>query len=306
MGSFADSETSPAKEQWEPVLEKLWAVVEGDQELSQHYHISEVWAPEWPSHGESALLNASKMEKNNIKGIAVSIWGLGIAALFNEGHLHNKQVIAVSFCIGNQGLLNGLRQFSASMPPIISLIIVEPILFDRETVPSPEHKRSKVLVDIMIRTIKGQNETWPNRQEAKQYLTKRLPWSTWDTSVLESYLHYGLVDTFDVDGKPIVKTICSRAEETAAYENYNDTWTALDQVTALNPFIPIYFVFGSQDRLIPQVWKACATDASKGRKPAGVHRIEASHNVVQEKPREFAVLLSQLIREIVQHSRPKL
>ncbi|KAK7047438.1 hypothetical protein VNI00_006669 [Paramarasmius palmivorus] len=290
------------KEQWEPVVEKLWIHAKAN---AQNYRICEIWAPEWQSHGESGILNRSVIETNNVKGLVVSVWGLGLAALLKQPYLRGKRVIGVGFSIGNLALLNALREFSKSAPPVIGLVILEPILFDRET-SSPENPRSQAVVNIMMKGIKSQGECWPDREQAKKYLTKRLPWSRWDASVLDKYLTFGLMDTTDTAGSSVVKTICSRAEEASAYENYVDAWSALATVEELSPIIPIHVVFGTEDRLIPRAWKNCAIDASKGRKIAGVHEIVASHMIPHEKPEELAILLAQLIQGMMADLRSKL
>ncbi|KAJ4469260.1 Alpha/beta hydrolase fold-1 [Lentinula aciculospora] len=294
------------KEQWEPVLTKLWDEVEGNKDLSRCYTISEAWTPEWQSHGESAILNKSVFARDNIQGISVSVWATGLAALFTQGYLKNKKVIAVGFSIGNLAILNGFRPFlSSGKPPVIGLIVVEPLMFDRET-SSPDHPKSNVMVKLMKKGIQSQAENWSDREAARQYLTKQLPWSQWERSVLESYLQYGLEDSTDATGKPVVKLICSRAEEASTYGRYLESWDALSMLEQLCSSIPIHVVFGSKDRLIPREWKASVVDASKGRKVAGVHQIQASHMVPAEKPEDFARLVSQLIQDIVCNPLSKL
>ncbi|KAF9262111.1 hypothetical protein L218DRAFT_904238 [Marasmius fiardii PR-910] len=290
------------KEQWEPTLEKLWEQAESDPDLSQCYRITEVWAPEWHSHGESAILNRAVIQSNSVRKIVVSHWGIGLAAFIREGHLENKRVIFVGFSSGNLAMLNCLREFSASKPPVVGLVIVEPILFDKETA-SPSHSKSQAVFNLLIKGVRSQAETWRNREEAKKYLTKRPPWCLWDQTVLANYLQHGLMDFVDAGGDQAVKTICPRDGEAAVYENYSDTWSAMSELEQLSPFIPIHVVFGGREKFIPQEWRAGCVDVSKGRNVAGVHTVpEAAHMIPQEKPAEFAKLLSQLVRDIVVHN----
>ncbi|KAJ3911175.1 Alpha/beta hydrolase fold-1 [Lentinula edodes] len=287
------------KEQWEPVLANLWDEAEGNADFARCYHISEAWTPEWPSHGESATLNKPVLLENNIQGISVTVWASGISAFFMQGYLKNKQVIAVGFSIGTLAMFNGLCPiFSAEKStPVIGLVVVEPLMFDRET-SSPDHPRSNMIVKMMKKGIMSQAENWPNQEAARQYLTKQLPWSQWEQSVFESYMCHGL-ENYEVNGKQGVKLICSRAEEASTYGQYQESWDALSMLEQLSSIIPIHVVFGSKDKLIPREWKACVIDTSKGRKVAGVHQIEASHMVPAEKPADFAKLVSQLIRDII-------
>ncbi|KAL0564215.1 hypothetical protein V5O48_017836 [Marasmius crinis-equi] len=213
------------------------------------------------------------------------MWGRGLAAFINEGHLQNKRIIMVGFSARTIAMFNGLGEFLGERIPVVGLVVVEPILYDQETA-SPAHPQWQAASELMIKGVKAQKEIWPDQEEAKQYLVKRPPWCRWDQSVLDSYLRYGLTEFSGADGTQAIRTICLRAEEASIYDHYEDIWRAMNVMEKLSCMVPIHVVFGAKDRIM-------------GRKVAGVHKVDTSHMVPQEKPGEFADLLSQLIRDIL-------
>jgi hypothetical protein len=82
--------------------------------------------------------------------------------------------------------MNALREFTPSELPIAGIILIEPVLFDKET--SDLTPQTPQIAEIMRKSILSQKHFWPDVDSAKDYLTKRPPWSGWHPDILNTYL----------------------------------------------------------------------------------------------------------------------
>lgn len=62
IASLAFAETSADKEQWEPVMESLYALQVQSESGAEPQAVREAWAFDWQSHGESAVLNEEALK----------------------------------------------------------------------------------------------------------------------------------------------------------------------------------------------------------------------------------------------------
>ncbi|THG95994.1 hypothetical protein EW026_g5760 [Hermanssonia centrifuga] len=85
------------KEHWEPVLENLLPQLQ-DSSFSIH----EIWAFDWQSHGDSAVLNAGIFSRHEYAPTTVD-WGNALAT-FVKAFLMNHRIV----CIGHSPLFDNM------------------------------------------------------------------------------------------------------------------------------------------------------------------------------------------------------
>lgn len=66
------------------------------------------------------------------------------------------------------------------------MILIEPVLFDKET--SDLTPQTLPLAELMHKSINSRKTFWLDVDSAKEYLTKRSPWSSWHPDILKVYL----------------------------------------------------------------------------------------------------------------------
>lgn len=145
---------------------------------------------------------------------------------------------------------------------------------------------------MVIAAIVGKRGSWPTRQDARLWLSRRPPWKDWEPRVLDLFVEFALRDlpteTYP-DAKGGVTLRCTRQQEVTGYTYHQDAIDGVERLTELCPILPIHCIFGEKTDLIAAETQAALLDPNSGRKMASVARIPgAGHLVVQEQPFKLA------------------
>ncbi|KAJ7624314.1 hypothetical protein DFH06DRAFT_1104519 [Mycena polygramma] len=82
------------KEQWEPTIIRIL-----ERKASQ---VHEAWAFDWPTHGDSAILNREllKTSPSRVYGVSASEWSGGIATFVNSPFMRGKCLVGIGHSAG--------------------------------------------------------------------------------------------------------------------------------------------------------------------------------------------------------------
>ncbi|KAJ6613733.1 Alpha/beta hydrolase fold-1 [Mycena sp. CBHHK59/15] len=282
------------KEQWEPVIEKLYAL---HSERSLAPQIREVWSFDWQSHGESAALNAKAL-KDDTKSAPLDQWGSAIAGFIKSHFVKAHHLVGIGYSSGTIGLMLSTRHFEKC--PYVGIILVEPSMMDKETWDA-NHDEIQPAFDMVTNAVMHRRNVWASKEAAHKYFMARFPWNGWDSRIVGLFSEHGLTDTKDKDGNACVVRQCPTIHEASAFQvNLEVTWDAAEQVSKLSGIVPVHVVFGERVDLMPQVIRDCVVDKTKGRKVDSITTIpEVGHTIVQELPDVVGLTISCLLDAIL-------
>ncbi|KAJ7158639.1 Alpha/beta hydrolase fold-1 [Mycena filopes] len=186
---FAHS-TSNHKEQWEVVISRVFELFPG--------RLNEMWAIDWQSHGQSAVVNESALVG---RVVTVGDYAEILTHFLESPHVAGKQIIAVGHSISTCAWTFAVFQLTLRVSPIVGLILFEPV-----------HILPPIAADD-DRILRGQanysrRSTFPSREVAAQWARRRMPWKTWDERVFKCYM----------SGSPEVTTSCDTSQEMWQYK----------------------------------------------------------------------------------------
>ncbi|KAJ7453156.1 Alpha/beta hydrolase fold-1 [Mycena latifolia] len=255
------------KEQWEPTIEKLFAL------QSRSSRIREAWTFDWQSHGESAVLNEEALTGDE-KAAPLDRWAAAIAGFIKSDFVKGHRLVGVGHSSGTVGLMVSTRHFDKC--PYAGLILVEPSMMDQQ-IWEANHEEIQPAFDMVTNAVMHRRDVWTSKEAAHKYFISRFPWNTWDPRVVTLFAEHGLRESTDKDGKPCVVRKCPAIHEASAFQvNLEITWVAAAQVAKLSGVVPIHVVYGENVDMInlfqplmiprrPQIIRDGVIDKAKGR-----------------------------------------
>ncbi|KAF7330197.1 Alpha/beta-hydrolase [Mycena venus] len=281
------------KEQWEPIIEKLYAL-RRDSSISSR--IREVWSFDWQSHGESAVLNEEAL-KDGSGSAPTERWASAITEFVKSDLVKGHRLIGISYSSGTIALMGTTRHFDPDKCPYAGLILVEPSMMDEEACNTNKEILSRFA--SITKAVTHRLNVWTDRETAHKYFIGHLPWKTWDSRVTRLFAEYGLKDAKDSEGNACVVRACPTIHEASAFQvNLKSAWTGVEQISKLSGLVPIHVVFGERVDLMPKAILDSVVDETKGRKVSSVTRIPGGHTIVQEQPDSVGSTLSHLLDTI--------
>ncbi|KAJ6549469.1 Alpha/beta hydrolase fold-1 [Mycena sp. CBHHK59/15] len=284
------------KEQWEPVIEKLYALQSGGETLPR---IREVWSFDWQSHGESAVLNEDALEGDPTSS-PVDRWADAVAVFtksnFVEGHL----LVGIGYSSGTMALMVSTTHFAPDQCPYIGIILVEPTIMDQETWDTKRNEIQPAFA-MVTNAVNHRRDLWSSKEAAHQFFLGRFPWNTWDPRVVALFVKHALRDVKDKDGNSCVSRSCPKIHEANAFQvNMKVTWDAAEQVAKLSGVVPIHVILGEEVDLMPGAIRDSAIDTTKGRRVDSITRIpNVGHAVVQQLPDVLSSTISDLLSVMI-------
>ncbi|KAG7099923.1 hypothetical protein E1B28_001718 [Marasmius oreades] len=277
------------KETWKPLIEHLFQLAGSN---GAPVNIAEAWSIECPNHGESAVINASDIDKT--WGDSWDGWEYpkAMLAFINSRpagiNFYERELIAVGHSHGGNSLvllheLQPRLQFS-------SFILMDPTL-GRE---SPAKDRMQ---RILTHLTWCKNDTWMNRKLALKELSTQPGFRNWHPEVLKLYVAHGLTehpakkypDPWTFKG---VTLACNKRYETACYRadsHHPRAWNVLHELYRCGP--PVHLIHSLQDEFDGSVLKEeqAAGDPESSAKPVSIQKIsKGGHMFVQTMPIETA------------------
>ncbi|VDB85735.1 unnamed protein product [Peniophora sp. CBMAI 1063] len=280
------------KETYEPMLRHLL-----ERAKYSLYHVEEIWSIDFAQHGDSGLLNASKMgviydHMDSVRDLAnfflhyLPEGGTETGSLpthlarvtpnvtrrREEGGLR-RRVVAVAH---SQGAAY-IPLVAYHYPGLISgMFMVDPVLYAPDA--DKTARRSAFTKNLI-----SQRDRWPSREAAYDAL-KKSAWGAWDDEVLRVYVEHALTENH-LGG---VTLKCPAFLGAALHENLisREAWMA---IPALEPSLPMHWVLPTpEESFIPESlvegpWRRPRGAASSCSIVAG-----GGHLIVQTKPQEVA------------------
>ncbi|RDX51314.1 alpha/beta-hydrolase [Lentinus brumalis] len=278
------------KETWIPTIEHLFDL----QATTAHpsFTIIEAWSIDSPSHGQSAILNDVRL-LSHPKGITAHEVSRALQVFLKSGLMAGSLLVGIAHSASVSVMSLSTLGYSVDDLPYSSLIFVDPPIMTREVFARATRKGKawKLLVEM----AKTRKDTWPSREAARDWMSKRLPWSSWTARCLDLFVEYALRDlptAIYPDRADGVTLCCTRDQEAAGYIYHQDGFDSLDRLGELCSVIPVHCIFGEKEDVVPKFVKAGFVDAKQGRKMASITTVpSAGHLVVQEKPEGLATAI---------------
>ncbi|KAF7343864.1 AB hydrolase-1 domain-containing protein [Mycena sanguinolenta] len=284
------------KEQWEPTIERIFALRPGI--------VREVWAFDWQTHGESAVLNSQllRTSPSRVYGVSALEWSDAIAAFVNSPRMRGKRIVPIGHSAGAGTMSASIFLPSAfgnyllimnfcgmirvlttkdklvSEIPYASFILIEPTIISRDLFYAYLEDRAGQM-EFVVAATTARRERWRSREDAHSWMSKRVPWELWDPRVVRKLNEHGLADA--PDGGVAIKG--DRLQEALSYPDVQPHFDAAQELCRISLNIPVHFIWGGEGSLVPQFVQD-ALAKSDGRVAASVTRIDAGHMVVQEQP----------------------
>ncbi|KAJ7806152.1 alpha/beta-hydrolase [Mycena olivaceomarginata] len=275
------------KEIWEPTIESLF-------NASSPQVIREAWAVDCQNHGESAIANEATLSEHPR---FLDIWEYANAlATFRREVIKQDKVVVIAHSAGAvAGVLVTMFFNPPDKIPFTSIILVEPPLFSKamyELHKTPMYSAVAAMTPM-------RRDVWSDFQTAKQWMMKRLPWSSWSPEAMDKYVAYGLreLPTMHYPNKTGVTLACTKEDEAAAYASGDEDFDALWRLNQICEKLPVHIIWADIDDLFSKELKDSITDPIQGRTFASITRVaESGHMIPQEKPK----LLAKSILAILQ------
>jgi len=257
------------KEQWEPTIQHIFQ--------RRHSQVHEAWAVDWPTHGDSAVLNRELLETSpsRVYGVSAFEWSEAIAAFVRSPHLRGKRIVPVGHSAGGGTMVLTTKDVPELALEYASIILIEPTIVPRELFYREVDERVSTMEFVVTATL-SRREKWRSREDAHAWLSRRIPWDSWDPRVVRMFSEYGLEDT--PDGGVMIKG--NRRQEALCYADAEPHFVGAEQLGKISGKVPVHFIWGSGSPLVPQF----VQDALCNGNAASVTRVEGGHLVVQEQP----------------------
>ncbi|KAJ7075183.1 Alpha/beta hydrolase fold-1 [Mycena belliarum] len=282
------------KEQWEPVVERLYAP---QSHCAVSPPIREIWLLEWQSHGQSAVLNEEALKDDPLSAL-MDQWAHGIAEFIKSDFVKGHRLVGVGYSSGAIALMVSTMYFEKC--PYLGCILVEPTIADKDTWQSNLETVIQPGFDLVNKAVTRRRNAWANRDEAHTFFAGRSPWKTWDPRVVELFVKYALKESKDKDGNDCVTRKCPTLHEATALQvNDKAPWAAADQIAKLCGVVPMHAILAELVDSMPRVLRDSAVDKSKGRVVDSITTIpNVGHSVIQALPDVIGSTILRLLHEI--------
>ncbi|KAJ7470743.1 Alpha/beta hydrolase fold-1 [Mycena latifolia] len=283
------------KEQWEPVIERLYALQSPCDHSSR---IREVWSLEWQNHGESAVLNEEAL-KDDPRSAPMDGWASGVAEFVKSDFVKGHRLVGVGYSSGAIALMVSTLHFEKC--PYLGIILVEPTVTDKETWEANHEKIIKPAFELVNKAVTHRRNSWVSKEATHEYFIGRSPWKSWDPRVVELFTEHALRNSKDKDGNDCVVRKCPTIHEATALQlNDKAPWDAAEQVTKLSGIVPIHVIFAELVDSMPRVLRDSAVDRSQGRIVDSITTIpNVGHSIIQALPDVVGSTISGLLNDIL-------
>ncbi|EIN08046.1 hypothetical protein PUNSTDRAFT_104270 [Punctularia strigosozonata HHB-11173 SS5] len=237
--------TGSLKEQWEPMLKRLFDL---SRTKPPSERIREAWCFDRQNHGDSAVLNRDRL-RSRPDGVAE--YGAGVAHFLRSDHVRGHRIIAIGHSSGTAALTLSSRDFPTGNLPYEGIVLIEAAITDKEEYYANVTARERAL-GLVQKATRARRRTWGSREEARAWMSRRVPWNSWDPRSVKFFVKYGL-RVVDVDGNVQVTLKCDPAQEASAFGDVYGHFDSFDELKRICPHIPVHLIFGSKIELMSVV-----------------------------------------------------
>ncbi|KAJ8702118.1 hypothetical protein PTI98_000861 [Pleurotus ostreatus] len=274
------------KEQWEPTIQAIF---------ERASNIREAWAFDWQNHGDAAVLNKNALsERKDDWAVTVYDWAAAISAFVRSDHVKGHNIIPIGHSAGAATAVLTTKYLPLQPKPYPAIILVEPSVVAKELFEATIDDRMEQM-EFVVRMTMTRRDHWASKDEAFAWLSKRYPWSTWDTRVVKLLADHGLEQ--HEDG---ARLKCHRKHEAVSYTQVEGHFEAAALLATISTTIPIHLVWGENEDIIPEIIRDSLSDASAGRSVTSTRVVEeAGHMIVQEKPDALANAICEVLHDYI-------
>ncbi|KAG6810634.1 hypothetical protein H0H92_011039 [Tricholoma furcatifolium] len=239
------------KEQWEPTIDELYALLDGPHGSPK---IREVWSIDAPNHGDAAILNEDVLKwgyepifpwEEYARAIHTFLTGLGTGVNVD---FSTRRLVGVGHSMGAVCLMLSLGY--SSKLKFESLILCELM--------SMHERFAAKAAEMLINGGSNRRDIWPSFEEAYKVLKSRAAWKVWDDRVLRIFVT--LVASFDAGwqnqgiralptstypDKEGVTLKCTRVQETACYRDAMGPSRAYNLLRPMTRRVPVHLIYGA-------------------------------------------------------------
>ncbi|KAI0651181.1 alpha/beta-hydrolase [Trametes meyenii] len=283
------------KEAWEPTLQLILA---SDALRTGLPTIREVWSFDMPNHGEAAQNNRDLL-KSLKQPLTVDDYAESVRHFIATGILRGHRLVCIGHSLGATAqILTTISELEGPAPVVYeAIIMVEPPLQTLECWEENIEAQNS-LIEGTARGALRRRDTWDSREDAKRYFEERFPWDSWNSQVLELYVHHGLRElespTTCLSG---VTLCCPKEQEGPAYAYLAGHFRAVEHLrSGLDPFLPVHWVTGEDEDIAPEY---IHQSMMRLRPVASAHKVpNAGHFVVQQNPEGLANALIRVLFKV--------
>ncbi|ORZ01065.1 Alpha/Beta hydrolase protein [Syncephalastrum racemosum] len=268
------------KETLHPTMREFVKHLRNDAALDETSFTLVAW--EARNHGDSARLNADKLRSDYTWFDNV----MDTLQVVEQLELKKKYdcLIGVGHSFGATSML--VCEFFHPKT-FDGLCLIEPVI--RKTI-DPVPVRAK----YPTMATKKRRDTWPSREECLKQLAPRPFWKRFDPEVLQLYVDYGMYET--TEGTIALKT--PKMEEFRIFDvqSYANI-TGYSSLRSLSIPVHIIYALGS-DFLKPENKE----DILEKSQQITLEFVEGSHMVPNEKPKDMAPHIAQIVERVLSAS----
>lgn len=294
-----------SKEHWEPTLEELYGIVH-DQRGRHSLKIREAWSIDAPNHGDGALLNKNDLRNDSntsfrweeyARAVHVFLNGFGASA-GADVDFWSRKLVGVGHSMGAVALI-----LANTLTPKIkfqSVMLVEPMMLPESCLGDPCDQFGVRLAKQYSSCALRRKEVWSDQKDILKCLRAKPPTNSWDSRIQAVFINHNLCERPTKDGLTLK---CSREQEAACYRDIQSRAIATKYLRHLCSVVPVHFIYGEHDDLIPRPYQeellrsaTCGKYASETRIPG------AGHLVLQTHPGSLAISIFSTIHSGSQHS----
>ncbi|KAF5384362.1 hypothetical protein D9615_003153 [Tricholomella constricta] len=275
------------KEQWEPTMDDLYALMDGNDGSVK---VREMWSIDAPNHGDAAILNEHVLQwgyepvfgwEEYARSIHAFLTGFGTGV---DVDFSTHRLVGLGHSMGAASLL-----LSLGYSPVLkfdSLILCELMAMASKYTGKPS--------EMLVNGAANRRDIWSSLDEAYRLLKGRPAWKVWDDRVLRIFVKDGMrkLPTADYPDKTEGVTLkCSRIQETACYRDPVGATRAYRLLGPMARRLPLHLIYGAINDYLPQAVKDDVVENAVGgpENLASLSRVEgAGHLIMQMNPKGLA------------------
>uniref|UniRef100_A0A0W0F8H8 AB hydrolase-1 domain-containing protein n=1 Tax=Moniliophthora roreri TaxID=221103 RepID=A0A0W0F8H8_MONRR len=231
------------KEHWEPVIDKLFSILNSNSKHPRQ-RIREAWAFDWQNHGDSAVVNEEKLN-DRPEGISVYEWSAAIRNFVHSPRMKGHRIVPLGHSAGAGTMMLLTLEIPLSEIPYVALVLIEATMITREHFYESFDARIETM-EFTINATLGRRDTWPSKEFAFEWMSKRFPWQFWDQRIVRIMADYGLKDTSTGE----VQLKCTKEQEATLYPDVDPHFEAMDELARVCQTLPVHAVWGETEDIV--------------------------------------------------------
>ncbi|KAG2340095.1 hypothetical protein BDR05DRAFT_890505 [Suillus weaverae] len=293
------------KEQYDPTIARLLLHAQA------RAMIRDIWVPDLPNHGQTALLNRPVLDARKAVGKAMCTTkdiALYLQAFLSSPSLESSTVVGIAHSGSCTLWIFALTSMHPSLTPF-ALIIVEPTLMFPSLTPTDPRS---IHGAANVRGSLAKRDRWTDREALTRWLMGgKGVWRKWDKRVLNGYVRYGFEEVNESDlgtgkKKSYVTPTLRKDEESPLYACLSHTVEPESLGRACRAVEEagrgVHIIWADFEEFISKAARKEILDAAEHRVVSQRTIKGAGHLIPQEKPDELGEALVKILDEIVNGS----